>query len=195
MPGTLDDWRARIAEQRRLLREEALSLPVGPPPPWTHECYIHAGGVIAAGWSAAEHVLLVSADGYSITHPDTGERLERNRDAQVGYAGLSRSGLTFTVPTTGEEIPIFGVFGGAGIYGTEDHWRLEIIAPDWPDEMVLLYDPSAAEPGAGRFGLFYGAHRLALPALGGELRGRGFAPSGLRFMVVASDGALVYSPL
>jgi hypothetical protein len=182
-----------LAEQRRHLREQALALPADPPPPpWIQSCSIHAGGITVAGWTRAEHILLVSNEGYSLTNSDTGERLERNRDEKATNAALSTTQLTFTLPSNGEVTPIFGLFGGGGIRGTADSWWLETIAPDWPEEMVLLFDPSAAEPGASRFGYFYGAHRLHLPGLGGELRGCGFAPSGLRFMVVASDGAFVY---
>ncbi len=97
--------------------------------------------MIAAGWTATEQVLLVSHDGYSLTHPETGERLERNRDPRAGYEALSTTQLTFTLQITKEVVPIFGLVGGGGILGTADHWHLEIIAPDWPDEIVLLYDP------------------------------------------------------
>src|SRR5260221_8887881 len=113
---TLDD----LTPHEGRLRAEALALVPGTPPaPWSAGVYLHAGGVIAAGWDAAEHVLLVSHDGYSLSDPHTGERLVRVRDRQAGYAGLAASGCTFTLPTTGERVPVFGIFGGGGlrVYG------------------------------------------------------------------------------
>lgn len=178
-----DDWH----DYRQKLREEALSLPPETPAPWTLSAYIHAGGVIAAGWDSQENVILVSHDGYSVCDPRTGERLIRDPDPEMGYGGLSETGLEYSVPATGETRPVFGIFGGGGILvSPRDHWELEIIAPDWPDEMVIL-----REPGPGGRDYLEGAHRLDL-GLAGTLRGCGFAPSGRQFIVVASDGAVVF---
>src|SRR5262249_55070168 len=122
----------------------------------------------------------------------TGERLVRDPDAAVGYAGLAGTGLAFTLPATGERVPVFGIFGGGGIY-VHDQWSLAIISPLWPREMVVLWDLSASGRGAGKRSYSYGAHHLRLPPLGGTLRGCGFAPSGRHFMMVASDGAVIFS--
>lgn len=172
---------------RKKLREEALGLRPETPPLWSLSTYIHAGGVIAAGWDSREHIVLISHDGYSVSNPDTGERLIRDPDPTTGYGGLSPTGLEFTIPRTGETIPIFGIFGGGGILVSPyDRWQLEIIAPDWPDTEVIL-----REPVSGKRTYFEGAHRLDL-RLAGTLRGCGFSPSGRYFMVVASDGVTVF---
>jgi hypothetical protein len=185
---TLDD----LTPHERQLRAEALALvPGDPPTSWSAGVHLHAGGVIASGWDIAERVLLVSHDGYSLSDPRTSERLLRDRDPAAGYACLSETRLTFTLPTTGEIVPVFGIFGGGGIC-VRGAWQLAIIAPTWPREMVVLWDPSASGMGAGRRSYFHGAHHLRVP-LGGTLLGCGFAPSGRHFMVAASDGAVVFS--
>lgn len=186
-------WELEMEEHRRRLRELALALPsIEPPAPWSPGRYLHAGGVIAAGWDAHENILLVSHDGYSLTDARTERRLLRNRSSTAGYEGLSQERLSFTLPESGEVVPVFGIYGGDGIHITADGWRLERIAPDWPDEMVLLRGPPKEESSARSGDYFYAAHRLALP-LGGTMRGCGFSPSGLQFMVVASDGAVAYA--
>src|SRR5260221_2037802 len=102
---TLDD----LTPHARRLRAEALALvPGDPPAPWSAGVYLHAGGVFATGWDIAERVLLVSHDGYSLSDPRTSERLMRNRDPAAGYACLSETRLTFTLPTTGESVPVLG---------------------------------------------------------------------------------------
>lgn len=186
-------WKLEMEEHRRRLRGQALALPPGDPPdPWSPGHYLHAGGVIAAGWDANENILLVSHDGYSLTDARTERRLLRNRDSDAGYNGLSQEGLSFTLPETGEVIPVFGIYGGDGIHVTADGWSLERIAPDWPDEMVLLREPKKEGSGARSGDYFNAAHRLTVP-LGGTMRGCGFSPSGSQFMVVASDGAVAYA--
>jgi hypothetical protein len=68
-----------------LLLHATRSLVAGAPPlPWDCGVFITAGGVIAAGWTGDDNVLLVSHDGYSVSAPD-GKRLARE---VVRVAGL-----------------------------------------------------------------------------------------------------------
>src|SRR5262245_58853333 len=83
-----------IAYLPQQLRAEALALVLGnPPAPWSAGVYVYADEVIAAGWDAAERVLLVSHDGYSLSDSQTDERLMSDRGSAVGYSGLSGTWL------------------------------------------------------------------------------------------------------
>lgn len=182
-----------LAAFHQSLREEALSLAVeNSPEPWGNRAYIHAGGVLAVGWDREEHILIISNDGYSLNTP-SGKRLIRNRDSGLLNSALSETGLQWTDPDSAEVIQVFGLYGGGGIATTKDGWSIAMIMPAWPEYMIILWDPSAAKPGAAGRGYFFGAHRIDIRPLAGEARGCGFSPSGRHFLVAASDGALVWS--
>jgi hypothetical protein len=132
-------------------------------------------------------VLLVSLAGYSLTDPWTGERLVRDRDAERAEAAFSRARLTFTVPATRDEVPVFGLPGGDGLHQTPDGWSVEIVYPWWPVPAVMLVPPQG--PGTRYLD---GAHVLDLPGLGTPL-GCGFSPSGRLLMVLDSAGAHLFS--
>lgn len=109
-------------EQRyQYMRDYALAMPpeniVGP---WAKTSYIHAGGIIAAGWDFEEHILLISHDGYSLSESLSGSRILRDRDATSGYDNLK--GLLFHLPRTQESIAVFGTNGG-GIVNFSDSPR------------------------------------------------------------------------
>jgi hypothetical protein len=81
----------------RAVRAEALALKKGlAPKPWRGPVHVPSGGIIAAGWDAAKHVLLISYDGYSLTNAATGERIARDNDPDITYQCLSETGLAFT---------------------------------------------------------------------------------------------------
>jgi hypothetical protein len=119
----------------------------------------------------------------------TGERVIRDRDAAQAYQALQ--GLTFTVPATHEIVQVFGINGGGGLLVADD-WRLELIAPEWPEQRVVLREPSPV-PGPAPRAYFQGAHWVDARGLAGTLLGCGFAPSGHLFLVAASDGVIVYA--
>lgn len=165
---------------------EALSLQPGAPPgPWHDMAFISAGGLIAAGWTQDEHVLLVSHDGYSVSAPD-GQRLARDRE----YSGLTPDHLSFALPGQVAPVPVFGVFGGDGSWVTADGWSIWIVHPLWPRPWLIMRAPC----GPGAAGPFAGATRLNLRGLDQHdwLRA-GFSPSGKHVLVVSASGCLVVS--
>src|SRR5918994_1549205 len=113
-------------------------VPGDPPAPWRRAAAVSAAGVLVGGWTADEHVLVVSHDGYSVTDPLGGERLIRDRDMRTGFDALSRTRLAFRLPASGETVAVFGIFGGDGIHHTEDGWGAQVVHPWWPRSEVVL---------------------------------------------------------
>jgi hypothetical protein len=185
--------RSSLNEHELRLLEAARDLEPGDPPsPWGARMVVSAAGVLAGGWDDHENVLVISSDGYSVTEPVTGRRLERDRDYKLTYASLSRTGLSFTIPTTSLTVPIFGQFGGDGIHGTQDGWELERIAPWWPHESIVIRTPDGArKTGIPRYR--DGVYMIGLLRLEDFDLRCGFSPSGRHFMILGSAGAEVFS--
>jgi len=173
------------------LRNAALELKPSPPPePWHESAFIHAGGVFAGGWTQEENVLLVSFDGYSVSTPD-GARLTRDRDPSRGAAALASDALAFPLPGATVPVRVFGACGGNGAWVTDDGWSVEVVAPLWPRQWVLLREPRT---GTGARDYLAGALRLDLQGLDQHDWLRvGFSPSGRHLLVVSPGGCLVFS--
>jgi len=173
------------AHETELLHAARALVPCAPPKPWSRSAFIIAGGVVAAGWTEDENVILVSHDGYSVCAPD-GQRLARDRE----YAGLSSDRLSFVVPGHSQAVRVFGVYGGDGAWCTSDGWSVSVIYPLWPRPWLVLRRP--AEPGAK--GFLHGATRLDLGGLDEHDWLRvGFSPSGRHLAVASASGCLVVS--
>lgn len=178
--------------QQRLLAQARTLASAPPPPPWGAPVIIPGAGIVANGWDAHEDVLLISHEGYSLTAATTGRRLLRDHDGTLLQRAFSWQTLDFVMPTTGETVRTFGIFGGDGIHVTRDDWSLEVIAPWWPLEIVVLWPPrNVRASGEGTF--LDGAQSLAVPHVDTTSAKCGFSPSGRRFMVAGSAGAVVYS--
>ncbi len=180
-----------LPEELELLDRARQLVPHPLPSPWSRRTNIPASGIVAGGWNMDEQVLLVSADGYSLTDPHSGKQLARNRDPQLATAALSITTLTFTSGQGSVPIPVFGANGGDGIHAAPDGWRLETIAPWWPQEAILLREPHAQGSGPQRY--FNGAHLLDLSGLDPVDLKCGFSPSGLHILVLCFSGAVVFS--
>ncbi len=186
-----DNIKSPLNESQREILQRARELrPTEPPQPWGSRKIISASGVLAAGWDQAGKILLVSMDGYSLSDPNTGERLVRDRDRGKTYAAMVFNNLRFQSPETQELIDIFGINGGDGIHRTQDGWTLKKIYPWWPEEAVILQPPFISS--AGNYPLIDNAYLIKLIRLDGWLK-CGFSPSGQHFMIVGSAGAEVFS--
>jgi hypothetical protein len=181
-----------LTEHERNVLREALSVEEGEPPlPWRREALIFAGGVIAAGWTREENILLVSHSGFGIFTP-SGAQLQRDHDVKRAYSALSWESLTFTIPQQRGVVPVFGINGGEGCHLTSDGWSVDLIYPQWPRTRVLLRAPSGQ--GVGNRGSFAGATRLQIEGLDiHDWLRAAFSPSGKRLMVVGSSGCLVFT--
>jgi hypothetical protein len=173
--------------ESELVRAARSLAPSDPPKPWRQAAFIGAGGVTTAGWTAEENVLLLSADGYSVTAP-SGERLARDPDAARGYAGLSPDSLSFALPGQASPVQVFGLCGGDGSWVTADAWSLEVIHPMWPRPSLVMRPPT----GPGATGYLDGVTRLELQGLDEHdwLRA-GFSPSGNHMLVVSTSGCMI----
>lgn len=94
-----------------------------PPEPWTNRKIISASGIIASGWTLDNKIFLLSADGYSISNPISGEIEVRNYDeSDTAMSKFSKDNLEFTVDEIKQTIKIFGLRGGNGNHLTSDRW-------------------------------------------------------------------------
>ncbi|WP_027344404.1 hypothetical protein [Hamadaea tsunoensis] len=188
-------------EYRRRLRDRFLSAPVLPvPEPWVGlaapNTTIPVGGLIGVGFApdpvtGADLLLVASHSGRGLFDPATGARTARDHDLELGYPtgpDLSCAGIG---PLAGTRIQISGLFGG-GLHTTaEDGWAVDVVAPEWPDERVLLSglgsDIYRGTLGVHWWHIFHSRRS--------ELRAAGFSPSG-RTLVVAtsSDVTLWHRP-
>ncbi|KOP67460.1 hypothetical protein AMS62_21095 [Bacillus sp. FJAT-18019] len=170
-----------------LLHQAQAKEPAKPPHPWIHEVIIPAGGCIACGWDAEENLVLISSSGYSITQPLTGNRIYRDQDPNISDTHMSADSLSFRIPHSGQDIPIFGFESGDGIHMTNDGWMLEVIYPWWPRASVAL--DQLFVPG---YEYLQQAVMIDLNRLDGRIK-CGFSPSGRHFVILGSGGALIYS--
>lgn len=175
----------RTAHENEVLHEAMSLVQSAPPSPWRQVAFIAAGGVIAAGWTEDESILLVSHDGYSLTAAD-GRRLLRNREP----SSLTPDNLAFALLGHSTPVRVFGAFGGEGSWLTTDGWRIEIVYPLWPRAWLIMRAPS----GSGAKAVFAAVTRLELHGLDEHdwLRA-GFSPSGNHALVVSASGCLVIS--
>src|SRR5438132_5674509 len=106
-------------EETLLVQARAL-VPGPPPPPWRAALPFLVDGFVAGSWDSADHIVLITHDGYSVTDPLTGECLVRNRDAGLAFAAVAPDHLSFTIPDSGVRIAIFRIWGGDGNHVTPD---------------------------------------------------------------------------
>lgn len=185
------DTDPRDAADRRVLAHSRALIPGDPPSPWRWSAVIPASGGYAAGWDAEENVVLISADGYSVTTAHAGERLLRDRDSSRTYLALSDRSLHFTLPHTGATIDVFGLISGDGIHYSPDGWELDVLYPWYPRATTVL---AAPEPPGAQVAYFDHAHALRLTRLADwEWLRSGFSPSGLHFLLVGAGGAEVFT--
>ncbi len=185
--------RSPLLPEQIALLEKARSLhPDKPPPPWDTRIVVAGGGIIAAGWDSQENVLLISfGGGISLTEARTGKRLMRDRNTDHALSWLSIADQTFTLPGSKTPIPVFGLYGGDGIYTSPDWWTIEFIYPWWPQEAVVLCEPGAKGTGSEHY--FDQRHLLDLSGIAPENLHGGFSRSGQHLMIFSSSGAVVFS--
>lgn len=166
----------------------AKALRLGPmPEPWREAIIVPAAGAYACGWDEQEQFLMIGTSGYSLTVPDTGEQVARERDSRLTEKSLSSNDLVFSPPQGGSDIRLFGFEAGGGIRVTEDGWRLEVIYPWWPRASVILEQVFAPGYAYLRQAVLLDTRRLDGPLI------CGFSPSGRSIAILGSGGATLYS--
>lgn len=180
---------AGLTPREKSLVQAARSLPPADAPrPWGPMTIIPGAGIKAAGWDAAENIVMLSRDGYTVADPRSGTQLRRDRDFDI-TEGLSADFLHFRLPGAETAVHVFGVWAGDGTHVTADGWRVEVIYPLWPRCQVILHRPPS--PVTETQGYFGGASMLRLTRLEDFGLKCGFSPSGRGLMVLGSGGVEV----
>jgi hypothetical protein len=133
-----------------------------------------------AGFDARGRLLVLSHSGYGIVDPVSLETVDRDSDFDT-TAALSLERLTFRVPSSGETVSVFGLWGGDGAHMTADAWRVEVICPWWPRSRAILRRPV----GPGVTAYFDGAS--VIHDFDGSPVWTGFSPDGRHLALVESS--------
>ncbi|MEV5910691.1 hypothetical protein AB0M00_17545 [Streptomyces chartreusis] len=181
-----------LSAYQQAMRDRLLAAPVVPAPePWRRVTFEPVGGLLGIGFasdpdSGRDLVMVVSHDGHGLFDAVTGEKIARDRDPDPvdstpdAAADLSCPGLG---PVAGNRVRIAGLFGGGLHTTTEDGWTLEVVAPAWPNERVLLSGdgglPHPGPHGERWWHIFHSDYS--------ELRAAGFSPSGRTIAVATSS--------
>jgi hypothetical protein len=117
---------------------------VDPPSPW-RKVPVHIAGVTAVGFApGTDLVVVLSHDGIGVVDAGMGDVLARQYDTEleddpypVWVRGIG--------PVQDQRIPVAGLWGGGLRRYTPDGWWVSVVAPDWPDESVVLMPPGLDE--------------------------------------------------
>ncbi|MCE3552394.1 hypothetical protein LWC33_13095 [Pseudonocardia sp. RS11V-5] len=90
-------------------------------------------------------------------------------------------------PLEGQRIAVAGLWGGGLRAFTPDGWWVTVIAPDWPEEGVVLVPPDAPDPLEDPT-----ASQLVVAGGYGPVRAAGFSDTG-RTLVVATTRLHVWT--
>ncbi|MCX2951516.1 hypothetical protein [Lentzea sp. NEAU-D7] len=175
------------------LRARFLAAPVvAPPQPWrpAESPVVAVGGLLGVGFGVdpgggRDLVLVASSQGLGLLDGVTGERVARDREADLGWPDndLTCQGIGVLA---GRRVPIAGLAGG-GLHSGADRWSVDVVSPDWPHDRVLLSSGSlhSGEHGVDWWHIFHSRHS--------ELRAAGFSPSGRTLVVATSSDVTLWT--
>jgi hypothetical protein len=183
-----------LSAYQQQMRRRLLAAPVVPAPqPWRRIAYAPVGGLLGIGFAAhpgtgRDLVMVVSHDGHGLFDGVTGEKIARDRDPrpdgeESGPAADPAMCCPGLGPVAGRRVRVAGLFGGGLHTTTGDGWKLEVVAPAWPNERVLLSRGDAlphSGPHGERWWHVFHSHYS-------ELRAAGFSPSGQTLAVATSS--------
>ncbi len=182
-----------LSDHQRRLRDHFLAAPVLPAPaPWhpVRDRRTPIGGLLGIGFSVHpdsghDLVMVVSLDGHGLFDAVTGEKIAREHEPDPATStpedtpDLACPGLG---PIAGTRVHIAGLSGGGLHRTTPDGWALDTVAPEWPNERVLLSsdgDIYRDPPGRGWWHIFHSDYST--------FRAAGFSPSGLTLAIATSS--------
>ncbi len=191
--------------QRNLVTHLRTLTTQDPPAPWQYMTFVHVGGLEAIGYEESSDLLLiVSSSGRSVVDCLTGDKVARDyteteEDLEDDWEDggevedwykpfqLLAEGIG---PLAGQVIRLAGIGGGGLPTSTPDRWRLEIVAPDWPNSFVILHAPA----GVADKQITPGVQVKVAPrhGLGDVILVCGFSPTGKSFVVGRSDGVDIF---
>lgn len=188
-----------LSDYQHQLRDRFLAAPVtAPPTPWTPvlDNRTPVGGLQGIGFgihpdTGHDLVMVVSMDGHGLFDATTGEKIARDRSPDPetstpdGAQDLTCPGLG---PLGGTRVQIAGLFGG-GLHSTSgDGWSLDVVAPEWPNERVLISTDGGiyrGEPGQSWWHIFDCTYST--------LRTVGFSPSGRTLAIATSSDLTLWT--
>ncbi|MEV7147721.1 hypothetical protein AB0O05_14640 [Streptomyces sp. NPDC093084] len=195
-PVGQSDQEPELSDYQQAMRNRILAAPVVPAPdPWRpvfeYEYGVPVGGLLGIGFATDpdtghDLVMVVSHDGHGLFDAVTGEKIARDRDPDAEDDNRDADPAEWCPglgPVAGSQVRIAGLFGG-GLHTTSgDGWKLEVVAPSWPNERVLLSRdgglPHSGPHGEHWWHIFHSHYS--------ELRAAGFSPSGQTFAVATSS--------
>lgn len=181
-----------LSPYQQAMRQRLLAAPVvEAPEPWRRVAYAPVGGLLGIGFTSRpctgqDLVMVVSHDGYGLFDAVTGEKIARDRDPDAEDDKRDADPAEWCPglgPVAGSRVRVAGLFGG-GLHTTSgDGWKLEVVAPAWPNERVLLSRdgglPHSGPHGEHWWHIFHSHYS--------ELRAAGFSPSGQTLAVATSS--------
>jgi hypothetical protein len=176
----------------QMLRARFRDAAVGaPPPPWHRPVAaargLAIGGLVSVGFTShpetgGDLLLIASHQGRGLVECGTGELIAHDREPDYDDGnGPDLSGTGIGV-AAGIRVPLAGLYGGGLHQLTPDGWTVDVVAPDWPAERVILSHPVQSpyhRPDRGGWDVIHD-ERVC------ELRAVGFAPSGASLVIASS---------
>ncbi|MEQ9441009.1 MAG: hypothetical protein RIG62_18345 [Cyclobacteriaceae bacterium] len=162
-----------------------------PTVPWENRVIVPAAGIIASGWTKENKVFLLSADGYSVSNPITGERELRNWDEEnKAMSKFSKDNLEFRIDELQETIKVFGLRGGNGNHLTSDYWNLDSFHPGLGHQIVGITNLKKHQNKSEYWKNF---DLIRLERLENCSLTYGFSPDEKHFGIFGSGGAEIFS--
>lgn len=138
---------ARMSLYSESLKDRLRAIEIAPPPaPWRLVADIAVGGLVCVGLDSPIHgqefVIAVSWTGRGVVDAFTGDLVARDRNElpQPWFDELSLQ-VAGIGPVADRHISVAGLWGGGLRRMTRYHWTVEVLAPDWPEEIVVLQPP------------------------------------------------------
>ncbi|MET9906537.1 hypothetical protein ABZZ74_06895 [Streptomyces sp. NPDC006476] len=181
------------------MRRRLLAAPVAEAPaPWLRVAFAQVGGLLGIGFAShpdtgRDLVMVISHDGHGLFDAVTrlfdavtGEKIARDREPDAEDDKRDADPAAWCPglrPVTRSRVRTAGLYGGGLHTAGGDGWKLEVVAPAWPNERVLLSRdgglPHSGPHGEGWWHIFHSHYS--------ELRAAGFSPSGQTIAVATSS--------
>jgi hypothetical protein len=130
-------------EHLKPLQEKLLSLNIDEvPDPWRLVATFAVGGLRSVGFDReSENLLVVSSQGRGVIDCLTGEKVAQDyEEFYENETSLEAQGIGILSDHT---IRMSGLFGGGLPCITEDGWQIECVTLKWPEQMLILLQPSS----------------------------------------------------
>jgi hypothetical protein len=173
------------------VRAKVRAAPIASPQlPWSLTGTIAVGGLTEVGFAesseASEFLLVLSHQGRSVIDCAIGEKIARDRsdDRRSWYAQhiLLAKGIG---PLEGQSVRLSGLYGGGLPQWTNDMWRVQSLAIDWPKCSLLLLPPEPKD-------IYFADANFVKLAAESEVRAFGFSYSGKTLIIATSSDLTVF---